>query len=172
MSNTLSIAAVTATLRTLLNKAIKADLPGAEVTAKPPDKARDNFNGNQVNVFLYAEGINAAFRNGDMPGRVNPGETGQPPLPLVLYYLITAYGNEDDDILAHTMLNRAMGVLQDHPVLSPDEFARRCRATTWPTSPSGYGSPTSRWTWKSPRSCGRRFRRSSGSRWRIRCRWC
>ena len=32
-----------------------------------------------------------------MPGRVRPGETGPPPLPLTLHYLLTAYGEDDDD---------------------------------------------------------------------------
>ena len=36
----------------------------------------------------------------------------------MLSYLITAYGEDDDEILAHRLLGIAMGVLNDRPVLS------------------------------------------------------
>ncbi|HKH78633.1 MAG TPA: DUF4255 domain-containing protein, partial [Solirubrobacteraceae bacterium] len=57
------------------------------------------------------------------PG-TRPGETGQPPLPLILSYLITAYGDTEDDILAHRLLGIAMGVLNDSPILSRAEIAK------------------------------------------------
>jgi hypothetical protein len=123
MSNALAIAAVTATLRSLLN-GISPDLPGLTVTAKPPDKARGpNDNGNQLNIFLYQTAIDAAWRNQDLRGKVKAGETGFPPLPLVLSYLITAYGQDNDDVNAHNLLGRAMSILHDHPLLGAAEIA-------------------------------------------------
>ncbi len=130
MSNSLAIAAVTATLRNLLNDVqtgLPAELPDAAVTTKPLDKAgngngSNDGSGNRVNLFLYQTEPNAAWRNMDMPIQVKPGETGQSPLALNLYYLITAYGKNDDDILAHRLLGRAMSILHDRPVLGRTEI--------------------------------------------------
>ncbi|MBD2773380.1 DUF4255 domain-containing protein [Iningainema tapete] len=121
MSNSLAIAAVTATLTHLLHDGIILDLPGAIVTAKPPEKARNGRN-NQLNLFLYQTMPNAAWRNMDMASQVKPGETGQPPLALNLYYLITAYGEDEDDIKSHRLLGRAMSILHDFPVLDATEI--------------------------------------------------
>jgi hypothetical protein len=122
MSDSLAIAAVTATIRNLLFLGVSADVAGADVTAKPPDKVRAGNQGNRVNVFLYQTSMDAAWRNEDMPGQVLPGEVGHPPLALNLYYLITAYGLDDDELLAHRLLGRAMAVLHDHPLLGADEI--------------------------------------------------
>ncbi len=118
MSNSLAIAAVTATLRHLLDHPVSQELSGATVTTQAPDKI--NSATNVVNLFLYKTSINAAFRNSDMPRRVRSGETGQPPLALNLHYLLTACGLSDDltDPFSHRLLGRAMSVLHDHPVLS------------------------------------------------------
>ena len=118
MSNALAIAAVTATLRKLIEDGVKSELPGVTVTAQSPDKANTTLN--LVNLFLYQTSINGSLRNSDMPRQVSKGETAQPPLPLNLFYLVTAYG-KDDDVLSpfsHRLLGRAMSVLHDHPVLS------------------------------------------------------
>ena len=119
MSNNAAIAAVTATLTNMLQAAIAADpvVSSGTVTTRPPDKARQGAPVNQINLFLYRTAIDAAWRNQDPPS-IRPGESGQPPLPLVLSYLITAYGEDDDEILAHRLLGIAMGMLNDRPVLS------------------------------------------------------
>lgn len=85
MSNSMAIAAVTATLRNLLDKALatEAELADAIVTAQPLDKARDaTATVNQLNLFLYLISPNAAWRNQDMLGRVKSGEVASPPLAL------------------------------------------------------------------------------------------
>jgi hypothetical protein len=125
MSNALAIAAVTSTLRNLLQDGFDADpdLPGVTVTTKPLDKARGaNDNGSQVNLFLYQTMLDGAWRNRDMPGKVKPGETGFPPLPLTLAYLVTAYGLNNDDVNGHHLLGRAMSILHDHPLLGAAEI--------------------------------------------------
>jgi hypothetical protein len=118
MSNQLAIAAVTATLRSLLVRGV--GIP--EVTARPLDNARRSTTGNQLNLFLYQVLPDAALRNQDMPRRTKPGETGYPPLPLILYYLLTAYSDDEDDTNAHLLLGEAMGVLHDHPLLGAAEI--------------------------------------------------
>jgi hypothetical protein len=127
MSNPLAIAAVTATMRNLLTRGIRADpdLDDTTVTMLPVDRARpDGAAANQLNVFLYHMLPSPAWRNMDMPTRVRNGETGVPPLALNLYYLITAYGRNNDAELpfSHQLLGRAMSVLMDHPLLGADEI--------------------------------------------------
>jgi len=124
MSNNAAIAAVTATLTNMIQAAISADatVSSGTVTARPPDQARQGAPVNQVNLFLYRTSIDAAWRNQDPP-TVRPGESGQPPLPLVLSYLITAYGEDDNEIFAHRLLGIALQVLNDQPVLSRSQIA-------------------------------------------------
>ncbi|MFB8790728.1 MAG: DUF4255 domain-containing protein [Potamolinea sp.] len=122
MSNSLAIATVTATLRNLLTRGLEANIDGINVTTQPPDKARDNNSSNQINLFLYHTELNAAWRNRDLPTQVKPGETGNPPLPLNLYYLITAYGQENEDVFSHILLGRAMSILHDHPLFGATEL--------------------------------------------------
>jgi hypothetical protein len=127
MSNALAIAAVTATLRNLLTQGIQleSDLIDTTVTTTVPDRARtSSATANQVNLFLYQATPSAAWRNLDIPTSVRPGESGYPPLALNLYYLLTAYGRDDDQTqpFSHELLGRAMSVLHDHPVLGAAEI--------------------------------------------------
>jgi hypothetical protein len=123
MSNSLAIAAVTTTLRNLLARSIGSELGSGVVTARPPDKARENGDSsNQVNLFLYQTLPNASLRNADVTGRVRPGETGRFPLALNLYYLITVYGQDNEDIISHRLLGGAMRVLHDYAILNPDHI--------------------------------------------------
>jgi hypothetical protein len=115
MSNAEAIAATTSTRRLLLRHVT------GNVTARPPDRARDT--GDQLNLFLYHAEIDAAWRNQDMPGQVKPGETGRPPLPLTLFYILTAFSDDPEDMQSHSLLGRAMRVLHDHPVLSRADIA-------------------------------------------------
>jgi hypothetical protein len=124
MSNPLAVAAVTQTLVGLLDPWIHKDgeLADTRITAAPPDKARDNGNTNQLNVFLYHAALSPAWRNMEVPRQAKPNETAPPPLPLNLYYLLTAYGRDNRDDLGHRVLGRAMILLHDHPVLGSKEI--------------------------------------------------
>lgn len=127
MSNALAIAAVTITLRNLIDRNLPEDLAGATVTTKPLDKALGGngggpTSGNQINLFLYQTEINPSWRNLPLSDQVRSGETGQPPLALNLHYLVTAYGEDDDDTRSHRLLGQAMGTLHDHPILSAAEI--------------------------------------------------
>jgi len=118
MSNGFAIAAVTASLRALLIDRLGI----SDVTARPLDKAREGIAGDQVNLFLYHTQVEPAWRNTDMPRQSRPGETGHPPLPLNLFYLLTAFSDDKDEIKSHSLLGRAMGVLHDHPLLDPSQI--------------------------------------------------
>lgn len=127
MSGPSAIAAVTATVRNLLINGLAnvPDFADISVTTSPIDKARETGNNaNQLNIYLYQTTTNAALRNMNMPGSVRPGETGMPPLALNLYYLITAYGRNDDKErpFSHELLGRAMSILHDHSLLGTDEL--------------------------------------------------
>jgi hypothetical protein len=122
MSSPVVISAITATLRNIVQSAIDALLPGISVTTMPLDKAHENRNDNQINIYLYHTAINAAWRNQDPPNRVKPGEVGHPPLPLNLYYLVTAYGANNDEVSAQGLLGVAMSALHDMPVLDPADI--------------------------------------------------
>ncbi len=115
MSNALSIAAVTLTLRRLLSPAANAN-----ITMMPLDQARANATNDQLNLFLYETVLDGAWRNSPLPWQARPGEPGQPPLPLGLHYLLTAYGEDESD--AHRVFGRAMNILHDHPVLGDQEI--------------------------------------------------
>jgi Pvc16 N-terminal domain len=130
MSNALAIAAVTRTLRKLLEDAVKQEnlstLPidirltnQFEVTTAPLDKARDsNSTKNQLNLFLYQGLTNASWRNQDLVQQIKPGETGFPPLPLNLHYLVTAYGEGNNDQISQILLGIAALALHDQTTLS------------------------------------------------------
>lgn len=113
MSSPSALATVTATMHYLLSNAL-----GANVTTKPPSTARDGVTGAQLNLFLYSVHYNPAFSNAPMPRSARNGEHAYPPMPLVLKYLITAYGENDDDISAQTLMGQAMSFLHDRPLLS------------------------------------------------------
>lgn len=122
MSNSLAIAAVTATLQAILqaNVVLEPDLNDTSVTILPLDLARGKNTTNQLNLFLYMVARNAAWVNADMPRQVKPGEVAISPLPLNLYFLLTAFGRDDDAAqpFGHELLGKAMSILYDNPILS------------------------------------------------------
>ncbi|NEO43241.1 MAG: DUF4255 domain-containing protein [Moorea sp. SIO4A3] len=130
MSSSQAIAGVTIMLEFLIKEGALKELGSGTieleiVTTKPPDKAREESeNKNQINIFLYQTNPNSAWRNLDMPNKVKPGETGKPPLALNLYYLITAYGKENEDTESQTLLGVAMRVLHDHPLIRTKDIER------------------------------------------------
>ena len=138
MSNSQAIAAATATLQYILLKGVTADsdLNDTSVTALPLDKARSpQNNANQLNIFLYQILPSAAWRNSMMPRRTQPGETAISPLPLSLYYLLTAFGRDNDAAqpYGHQLMGKAMSVLYDNAVLSAEEI-RAATSAILPTS--------------------------------------
>jgi hypothetical protein len=128
MSNARSIAAVTATLRSLLEKQVPkvvAGLDGLLVTAGPPDFAGKDSEKAQINLFLYQVVANAALSNQDLPFQVRPGEMAPPPLALNLHFLMTVYAKGDVDAAkpgSHSLLGAAMSVLHSHPLLGREEL--------------------------------------------------
>ena len=137
MSNPQAIAAVSATLQSLLLQGVTTDpdLADTTVTTLPLDKARDGNNANQLNLFLYQTLPNAAWRNQDMPRQSLPGETSMSPLALRLYYLLTSFGRGNDAAqpFTHHLLGKAMSILYDHSVLLPADI-KAATAVSLPNS--------------------------------------
>jgi len=123
MTGSQAIAAVTAALRRRLEQAAGDELPGTRITTRPLDKARDSQGGNQVNLFLYLTLPNAATRNLDS-GPFHPAAPRRPLLALNLHYLISVYGQDEDDAgpYSHRLLGNVMQALHSRPVMTPAEI--------------------------------------------------
>jgi hypothetical protein len=121
MSNYQAIAAVTAALQQMLLPPVKAAVTGANVDFKRPP-AKDDGKGPFVNIYLYQVTPNAAFRNDDLPTRRSDGSLAHRPLTaLVLHYLITFYGKEEQ-LEPQLMLGAVANQLQLQPALSPNNI--------------------------------------------------
>ena len=126
MSNPLAIAAVTATIKDLLNDGLLnqdlSSIGSFSVTSLPPDRiSTGQSEPNQLNVFLYQVTPNLGWRNADLPSRDGSGaRLSNPPLALDLHYLITAYGAED--LNAEVLLGYAMQLLHETPVLTRQQL--------------------------------------------------
>jgi hypothetical protein len=113
--NSFAIAAVTATMTYILENE-----GGIKVTAKPPDTATDTTVA-RLNIFLYQVTPNLGYRNMDMPSRSYSGElVRKQQLGIDLHYLLTAYGNSDDELSSQKTLADAMRVLHENPVFTRD----------------------------------------------------
>lgn len=126
MSSPLAIAAVTATLKDLLNDGLlNHDLSSVgsfSVSALPPDRVSTGQNEpNQLNLFLYQVTPNLGWRNFGLPSRDGNGvRLTAAPLALDLHYLLTAYGAQD--LNAEILLGYSMQLLHETPVLTRDQL--------------------------------------------------
>ena len=133
MSNPDAIAAVTATLQSILFQGLKDGFSGIESQcARSTRRGRTTRRTTSINLFLYQVVRNATWRNADMPRQVRPGETGNPPLPLNLYYLVTAYGEANDATKpsGHELLGRG-----DEHSPRPSDARRATRSAPPPWRP-------------------------------------
>lgn len=127
MSNSLAIAAVTATLCNLLRDVTTPvdeegpELADTDVSALPPERITTQDEHNRINVYLFQLQPNAQCRNLP-PQSGGATSTGQAPLALNLSYLLTAYGRQYDEILAQRLLGRAMAILHSHATLTAEDI--------------------------------------------------
>ncbi|MFE6970153.1 DUF4255 domain-containing protein [Isoptericola sp. NPDC057653] len=127
MSNTHAIAAVTATLRVVLQRAVDAEpdpVAGRKVTTLRPAQlaalGSDDAPARGLNVFLYQVTPNHAWNLTDLPTRSGAGALVARPLAaLDLHYLVTAYGDEPA-LEPQRLLARAALALAATPVLTKD----------------------------------------------------
>lgn len=128
MSTALGIAAVTATLESMLNSVFNpgAGLGSVTISALAPDLVQASLDSgaaaNQLNLFLHQVTPNAAWRNAGMPSLGPDGKTAlnNPPLAIDLHYLLTAYTPEDG--LAEALLGYALLMLHQYPMLARNQI--------------------------------------------------
>src|SRR6266511_3884913 len=118
MSGYKAIAAVSATLRTLLRDRMEDEKP---VTIAPPGMKVTNIIGKRVNLFLYQISQNGFLSNQKIPNHGHPAAYESPPLSLNLHYLVTMLDPTESDEITETtdlesqqILSDAMRVLHDH----------------------------------------------------------
>ena len=129
MSNSLAIAAVTSTIRYVLDRSLQAThagpVGGAAVTTLRPDRLADTdlVTTPGINVYLYDVRPNHAWNLTDLPTRRDDGSLARRPVAaLDLHYLITCYG-EDESLDAQRLLGRAVLALAVTPMLTRDVVA-------------------------------------------------
>ncbi len=120
MSNSLAIAAVTATLQKLIYQVLGDDLGSGKVTTLPLDKARENGEQNQINIFLYHTLPNLAWRNRHPVGQLRRGESQKSPLGLDLFYLISVYGEKENGVKSAQLLGLVMSLFHDLTKITPE----------------------------------------------------
>ncbi len=120
MSNSLAIAAVTATLQNLIYQVLRDDLGSGKVTTLPLDKARENVDRNQINIFLYHTLPNLAWRNRHPAGQLRRGESQKSPLGLDLFYLISVYGEKENGVKSYQLLGKVMSLFHDLSKITPE----------------------------------------------------
>jgi hypothetical protein len=108
-----AIGAVTEALWHLLHRELGDVLPGIKITARSPDKAREDGADRQLNLFLYHVIEDRSRATAPL------GNENLPHLTLNLYYLVSAYGADDQEInsASHLVLAEAMRVLYRHPLV-------------------------------------------------------
>ena len=131
MSNYLALATVTASLRTLVSRAIQV-VPGAQVSTIRPDGLGAGSMVRGVNIFLYNVTPNLAFENDDQPMRNSAGVLVQVPCTAVdLHYLFTFYGDEAR-LEPALLLANTLAAIRQQPVLTPSLIAEAISATSHP----------------------------------------
>lgn len=126
MSNSLAIAAVTSTMRYVLDRSLQQSQPGAVGGAKvttllPQELAGSEIAGTAgINVFCFQATSNHAWNLTDLPTRRPNGSIVQRPVAAVdLHYLLTCYGDEAS-LEPQRLLGRVVGALAATSVLTRD----------------------------------------------------
>jgi hypothetical protein len=117
VSNFRAVAAVTQTLRTILDVLAGNAVAGAHATTLRPDEASAT-NKAGVNIFLYQIAPNPSWRNEDLPTRPEDGKgiLRRPRAAIDLHYLFTFHGI-DSDFEPQRILGTVVQILHANPIL-------------------------------------------------------
>jgi hypothetical protein len=136
VSNYRAIGAVSATMRHLLEQAVRPIQFGSQsiaVDVRSPSQRADNDRGPAIYLFLYQTGVNSHWRNVDLPTRSSDGRLLQrPAIGLDLSYLLTFYGT---GLEPEILMGRTISALHARPLLSQAQIAEALDAAG--TTPSG-----------------------------------
>ena len=135
MANALAIAAVTATLKDLLNDGVynsELDALGdVNVTSQPPDTLVTDAPRNALNIYPWMVSHNAALSNHDLPAYRGTGQrASRNRLALDIHYILTATGEED--LNAPILMGFGMHQLHENPILTRDAIRRTLGTATPP----------------------------------------
>jgi hypothetical protein len=126
VSNSLAIAAVTSTIRYVLDRSLQqphaGQVGGATVTTlHPQELGGGDVEGTPgINVFCFQATPNHAWNLTDLPTRRPDGSPVQRPVAAVdLHYLLTCYGDEAS-LEPQRLLGRVVGALATSSVLTRD----------------------------------------------------
>jgi hypothetical protein len=126
VSNSLAIAAVTSTIRYVLDRSLQqphdGPVGGANVTTLRPQELASSevADTSGINVFCYQATPNHAWNLTDLPTRRPDGSPVQRPVAAVdLHYLLTCYGDEAS-LEPQRLLGRIVGALAATSVLTRD----------------------------------------------------
>jgi hypothetical protein len=122
VSNTLTLATVTAALKQRLQAVVNAtNVPSPTATTDRPDQ-REKKTGAGVNIFLYHVAPNPSLRNADVPTFSGGGDMVQRPrAALDLHYLLSFYG--DETVLEpQRLVGAVVAELHARPTLTRDDI--------------------------------------------------
>lgn len=132
MSNSLAIAAVTSSIRFVLERSLQrphaGQVGGAGVTTlRPGDLTNSDLAGPAgVNVFCYLATANHAWNLNDLPTRRSDGTpVARPVAAIDLHYLVTCYGS-DPELEPQRLLGRVVAAFKETPVLTRDVVSDAC----------------------------------------------
>ena len=121
MSDDRAIAAVTATLRFMLEGGVRRVLGEVPVRVGPPGPRQSKP---EVGVFLYRVERDASSRNVELPRRNGPGGViSRPQTFLNLHYLLTFYG-EDRKLLPELLLGACSTFFDARPSPTAEEVEK------------------------------------------------
>jgi hypothetical protein len=124
MSDFLAVGGVSAVLKWVMsNDLSSAGLhtalgTSAGISALAPDRIPTGATEQPtLNLFMYYASLNGAYRNADLPSRDDQNRRlTNPPLPLDLHYLVSAYGKNEFD--SEILLAWAMQWFHENPVIA------------------------------------------------------
>lgn len=131
MGNFLSLAAVTASLQTKLQRAIPEDISDCRVKAVRPEKASEGgVQTPAINLYLYQVTPNADRRNEDLPTRFNRTLAKKARIALDLFYLVSFYGDETD-LIPQRLMGSVVSYLHARPYFEKKSVERTLKGRTY-----------------------------------------
>jgi hypothetical protein len=125
LSDYRAVAAMTETLRNMLQDAVHDEFPGARVETNRPQRDPPDPRHGLINVFLYMVDHNPNWRNMELPVRAADGTLLQTPrVALDLHYLVSFYGSDERQI-PQLLLGKTVATLHKWPHPLPRYLPRR-----------------------------------------------
>lgn len=132
MSSLKAIAAVTQTLKSILDESINdesIDTLGAVVYTKPLDRLENDLTAteNALNIYLYMVKENVGWRHQGLQSRNNAGQRiSNPYLALDLYYVMSSHGSEK--VNADVIFGYGLVAFHDNSIIGRDFIANTLAA--------------------------------------------